>query len=85
MLNERGITTLLVCGVVTYACVLASAFSAFDKGFDVCLVTDAVGSWSEELGGSSARIVDLLIGRAIATAEIDFKTAETQEISSTDD
>ena len=34
-LRERGIKTVIMTGVVTYACVLATAFSAFDRDFDV--------------------------------------------------
>ena len=36
-LRERGIKTVIMAGVVTYACVLATAFSAFDRDFDVIL------------------------------------------------
>src|SRR5262245_49787181 len=71
-LRERGITTLVVCGVVTYACVLATAFAAFDKGFDVLLAKDATGSWNDELGDATSRIVDLLMGLAVPCEEIEF-------------
>lgn len=76
MLRQRGITTLIMCGVVTYACVLATAFSGFDKGFDVVLARDATGSWSDDLGDAAARIVDLLMGQSLASDEIEFATAE---------
>lgn len=72
VLRERGITTVLLCGVVTYACVLSTAFSAFDKGFDVCLVSDAVGSWRDDLGVGSGDIVDLLLGRSITQSQLKF-------------
>jgi nicotinamidase-related amidase len=60
-------------GVVTYACVLATAFSAFDRDFDVILATDAVGSWKEDLGAKTADIVDLLLGVAVPASEIRFR------------
>jgi ureidoacrylate peracid hydrolase len=82
LLRERGITTLVVCGVVTYACVLATVFSGFDKGFDVCLVSDAVGSWSDDLGGSSAEIVELLIGRAVEASQIEFDPTSVSNVHS---
>ena len=72
ILRQRRITTVVLCGVVTYACVLATAFAAFDKGFDVVFATDAVGSWNDELGDAAFRIVDLLMGQSIASTEINF-------------
>ena len=64
-LRQRGVTTLIVCGVVTYACVLATAFAAFDKGFDVLLARDATGSWNDELAQldvANRRSVDGTVG-----------------------
>ena len=74
-LRQRGITTLVMCGVVTYACVLATAFAGFDKGFDVVLARDATGSWSDDLGDAAARIVDLLMGHSLSSDEIEFAAA----------
>ena len=75
LLRERGIKTVIMTGVVTYACVLATAFSAFDRDFDVILATDAVGSWKEDLGAKTADIVDLLLGVAVPASEIGFGAA----------
>jgi nicotinamidase-related amidase len=72
-LRARGITTLIFAGVVTYACVLASAFAAFDGGFDVILTTDAVGSWNPALGQGAHDIVDLLLGQAVPSSQIDIR------------
>jgi len=69
-LRSRGVTTLILAGVVTYACVLATAFSAFDRGFDVLLATEAVGSWNTALGAGTGEIVDLLLGRAVTSDQI---------------
>jgi len=71
-LFDRGIRAIVLCGVVTYACVLATAFSAFDRGFDVVLAADAAGSWNAGLGRASADIVDLLLGHAVAIDDIQF-------------
>lgn len=71
-LHRRGVSTLLLAGVVSYACVLATGFAAFDRGFDVLLVKDAVGSWNERLGASTSDIVDLLLGQAVTIDEIDL-------------
>ncbi|MCC7347544.1 MAG: cysteine hydrolase [Variibacter sp.] len=71
-LRDRGVRTVLLSGVVTYACVLATGFGAFDRDFDVILVNDAVGSWSATLGGSTGEIVDLLLGRSLPGDSIAF-------------
>ena len=71
-LRARGIRTVIMTGVVTYACVLATAFSAFDRNFDVVLATDAVGSWNDELGARTADIVDLLLGVAVPASGINI-------------
>jgi nicotinamidase-related amidase len=72
LLRERGIRTIVLCGVVTYACVLATGFSAFDRGFDVVLAADAAGSWSATLGHATSDIVDLLLGMSVLMADISF-------------
>ena len=72
VLRERGIRTVLMTGVVSYACVLATAFSAFDKNFDVVMVADAVASWGGRLQGEASDIVDLLLGQAIPASEVAF-------------
>jgi len=76
-LHERGIKTLLLAGVVTYACVLATGFAAFDRGFDVLLVKDAVGSWNDKLGASTSEMVDLLLGRAVTSDELNLSSKKT--------
>jgi nicotinamidase-related amidase len=71
-LKRRNVKTLILCGVVTYACVLATGFSAFDRGFDVVLAQEAAGSWKPELGSATEEIVDLLLGHTVSTSEIEF-------------
>jgi nicotinamidase-related amidase len=72
LLRERGIRTLVLAGVVTYACVLATGFSAFDRGFDVVLASEAAGSWNKELGTATESIVDLLLGHTVSIEELEF-------------
>lgn len=76
-LHSRSIKTLLLAGVVTYACVLATAFSAFDRRFDVVLVSDAVGSWHDALGSGTSEIVDLLLGHAVSIDDIEMRSPAT--------
>ena len=72
VLVAGGIRTVVLSGVVTYACVLATAFDAFDRGFDVVLASDGSGSWIEHLGACSEEIVDLLLGHAVPVEGIRF-------------
>lgn len=69
-LRSRGITTVLVAGVVTYCCVLSTAFGAFERDFDVVLVGDAAGSFFDNLGSAAGEIVDLLMGRTLPVDSI---------------
>lgn len=69
-LQARAVSTLVFAGVVTYACVLASAFAAFDAGFDVLLAREAVGTWVDRLGEATHDIVGLLLGRSLPSSEI---------------
>ena len=72
-LRGLGVRTLILGGVVTYACVLATAFAAFDRGFDVALASDATGSWEAGLGPASCEIVDLLLGHAVPADALVFR------------
>ena len=74
-LRARGVKTLLFTGVTTYACVLASAFAAFDNDFDVLFLTDMVASWRPDLDKAAFGIVDLLLGHAVASDTLDFAPA----------
>lgn len=74
-LRARGVRTLVFAGVVTYACVLASAFAAFDAGFDVLLAREAVGTWVDRLGEATHDIVAYLLGRSLPSSEIVIRDA----------
>ena len=41
-------TRVLICGLVTSACVLGTALGAFYRGMDVLLVEDCCADWSIE-------------------------------------
>ncbi len=69
-LRARGVRTLVFAGVVTYACVLASAFAAFDRGFDVLIARESVGSWVDRLGDATHEIVEFLLGRSLPSERI---------------
>ena len=60
LMDDLDCTTLILTGVETDVCVLATALSAVDLGFRVILVSDAMASGSET---GHARILDTLIPR----------------------
>ena len=47
-LRNRGITTLIVCGVTTEVCVNTTVREANDRGFECLVVADATGSYFPE-------------------------------------
>lgn len=47
-LRERGISTVVVTGVITNCCVDTTARSAFMRGFDVLVLEDCVATFAEE-------------------------------------
>ena len=48
VLQNRGIDTLLVCGVTTEVCVHTTVREANDRGYDCCVLEDCVGSYFPE-------------------------------------
>lgn len=75
-LKAHGIRTLLISGIVDYACVLATAFGAFDRDFDVLMLADAVANWGNGMDGVSTRIVDLLLGRIVTSTDLEMVALE---------
>src|SRR5438093_9398973 len=48
ILKTRGIRKLIVCGVTTEVCVQTSVREANDRGYDACVISDAVASYFPE-------------------------------------
>ncbi len=56
-LRERGVRRILLCGVLTNVCVMATAVQAVDRFFRVCLVEDACAAFDPSW---HAKAVDLI-------------------------
>lgn len=56
-LRRNKITALYLCGVDVDACVLASAYEAFDLGYDVRVLKQLTESKSKVLGESAKKII----------------------------
>lgn len=71
-LDRLGCDTMILSGVETDVCVLATALSAVDRGIRVILVRDAMASGS---GESHARVLDTLVPRYDQQIEISSSDA----------
>ena len=49
ILRSKGITTVVLAGFLTNCCVESTMRSAYEKGFEVITLTDAVGDHPEDL------------------------------------
>lgn len=56
-LQENNVTELDLCGVDTDACVLATAYDAFDQGYKVNVLTDLCYSKSKDLHEIAKKII----------------------------
>ncbi|RYE58931.1 MAG: cysteine hydrolase [Rhizobiaceae bacterium] len=72
-LTDRRVTTVVVSGLETEVCVLATVLGAIDCGFRVVIAMDAVCSSADETHDSMSRIYESRFGmqvEATTTAEI---------------
>jgi ureidoacrylate peracid hydrolase len=70
MLRRRGISTVILTGTATHACVLHAAFDAWVRDFDVIVVRDGVSTFFPEVHESSLRIVELQLGAVLSASEV---------------
>lgn len=79
LVDARGWTRLLLCGIATEACVLKTAVDAFERGLTPVVVEDACASD----GGRTAHEAGLLvIRRVIGAAQlVDAMTTQTRLLS----
>lgn len=57
ILQNRGIKTLIVCGVTTEVCVTTSVREANDRGYECVVVSDATGSYFPEFHKMSLEMI----------------------------
>jgi biuret amidohydrolase len=68
LLKNLGIKTIVLTGVETEICVLATAYHAFNEDFRVVVVSDATAGLERELADAALRIVRRELGW-VATAD----------------
>ena len=69
LLEERGIDRLVVCGVMTDCCCDTSARSAFNRGYETWLVSDACGSANKKQHEAGLNGFDFACDGVMTTAE----------------
>ncbi len=57
ILRDRGIRTLIVCGVTTEVCVNTSVREANDRGYECVVLSDCVGSYFPEFQKSALAMI----------------------------
>ncbi|MFF3071260.1 isochorismatase family protein [Kitasatospora sp. NPDC057904] len=70
LLAERGIDTVLVCGVVTDVCVAGSARDAFTLGLRVVVVADGTATRSDEVHNATLLTLHRSFADVRPTAEV---------------
>ena len=70
LLRNRGITTLILAGVVTNVCVESTARDAWHRDFDVLVVSDATAGYAEDLHEAALKNVAHLCGAVRPTDEV---------------
>jgi nicotinamidase-related amidase len=70
LLAERGIDTVVVCGVVTDVCVAGSARDAFTLGLRVIVVADGTAAGSDEVHNATLRTLYRSFGDVRPTTEV---------------
>lgn len=74
LLGSSGVEELLVGGVATNVCVESTVRAAFDRDYEVTLLSDCTGSTEADLKAASLRNVEGHFGRVRASDEIDLSS-----------
>ncbi|PKQ22282.1 MAG: isochorismatase [Actinobacteria bacterium HGW-Actinobacteria-5] len=82
ILRSKGIATIVLAGFLTNCCVESTMRSAYEKGFEVYTLTDAVGATSLEEHANAIRFDYPMFSKPITTAE--FTAALAGELASAD-
>ena len=69
-IGDRDITGICLCGVLAEKCVLANAFAAFDKGFELFVVRDCVAARDESLLPAALSIIGNSCGELILSTDL---------------
>jgi nicotinamidase-related amidase len=69
-LKRLNVATTIICGIHTHVCILLTAVGAFNRGYDVIVVEDAVTTDDRANHDSRLPFFRKHVGRLVLTAEI---------------
>jgi nicotinamidase-related amidase len=69
-LSARGITTLVLAGVVTNACVFLTAGAGFDLGYRQYLLSDGTAAFSEADQASAEKFMDSYVAQVVRSSDL---------------
>ncbi|MFT4110299.1 cysteine hydrolase [Propionicimonas sp.] len=83
ILRSKGIRTVVLAGFLTNCCVESTMRSAYEKGFEVYTLTDAVGATSPEEHANAIRYDYPMFSKPITTAEFAAQLAGEEAAADT--
>ena len=69
VLSELGVSRVYMCGLITSACVLNTAFGAFHRGYEVAMVSNCLADRSKERHDATLALYDGYTFRVCIAAE----------------
>jgi acyl-CoA reductase-like NAD-dependent aldehyde dehydrogenase len=75
-LRAQGVTTVVIAGLYTHACVRETALAAYERGFSVVIARDAVGTDSPAHAAESLAWIEGRAARVLGTQELHDLIAE---------
>lgn len=70
LLQEHSISTIVVCGVATNICVESTVRDGFMRNFEVIVVGDASGAYSETMHQAALDVMNLAFGVVVSVDDI---------------
>ena len=71
LLEERGIDTLVVCGLTTECCIGNTVSDAFHRDYHVVIADDASAAYGDDIHRAALAILELNCAILRSTAEIE--------------
>lgn len=81
VLRSKGITTIVLAGFLTNCCVESTMRSAYEKGFEVITLTDAVGATSLEEHANAIKFDYPMFSKPMTSAEFVEALASERQLA----
>ena len=81
VLRSKGIETVALAGFLTNCCVESTMRSAYEKGFEVLTITDAVGATSPEEHANAIQYDYPMFSKPMSTDEFVASLSEDKELA----